>query len=476
MKRLLWLLIALAIFAVGAAVLWPAAPAVPSWVEFRARSYAVSGGALTLSDGKAALVVGGETVWRSEEGVRVQDLLMGDIDRDGAEEAMLLCWRRGRYGESRPFWEEEEKNPDWTQHIFLYDLDPRGLTPVWMASDIGLEAVRWWFDEAARLVIVDRTGRWTAWDWLSWGLTAIDAPEETAVSAAALGELIVHRQIYEYALNHENGRFDGLFAQVAPILSAYDFTSIHQESILVADRADYSSYPFFGAPMAVGEAVIDAGFDVVSLASNHALDKGGEAIDHTAALYGAAGVLCAGIQSADDGAYRPYTLWEGRGIRVAVLGFTQTTNGHALPEDAPYRLHTLDDEAAVARAVAAARNAADFVVIYVHWGTEYQERPDESQLAWARRFANWGADVVIGTHPHVLQPVEWVQGADGHAALVYYSLGNFLSAQTDPACRLGAMARFTMVKTPQGCTVRDDGLLLVETREENGHYTAVLQE
>ena len=87
-----------------------------------------------------------------------------------------------------------------------------------------------------------------------------------------------------------------------------------------------------------------------------------------------------------------------------------------------------------------------------------------------------GADVVIGTHPHVLQPVEWVQGADGHDALVYYSLGNFLSAQTDPACRLGAMARFTMVKTPQGCTVRDDGLLLVETREENGHYTAVLQE
>ena len=231
----------------------------------------------------------------------------------------------------------------------------------------------------------------------------------------------------------------------------------------------------FGTPAEAGEAILAAGFDVVSCASNHALDKGTGAIDRTAALYREAGVLCPGIQPVSDGSYQPYVLLERGGITCALLSYTQSTNGHALPEEAPYVLHTLDDEDQVRRDLAAAGAAADFVLVFVHWGTEYAAEPDEFQLRWASLFADCGVDVVLGTHPHVLQRWEWVAGEGGHRTLVYYSLGNFISAQTDEACRRGGLACFTLSRVGERCTVTDWGLKTVVTREENGLYTTVLE-
>lgn len=143
----------------------------------------------------------------------------------------------------------------------------------------------------------------------------------------------------------------------------------------------------------------------------------------TASFYRDAGIVCAGIQPVADGALRPYEILEVNGIRCAIFSLTQSTNGHALPEDAPYVLHTLDDPEAVQEAIAAGEADADCSIVFVHWGTEYAAEPDEAQRLWAQRFADWGVEVVIGTHPHVLQPVEWVTGVDGHETLVYYSLG-----------------------------------------------------
>lgn len=180
------------------------------------------------------------------------------------------------------------------------------------------------------------------------------------------------------------------------------------------------------------------------------------------------------LQTSADGGFRAYEVLEKNGIRCAFLGFTQTTNGHRLPEDTPWSLHTLDNEDQVLDALAEARADADLVVVFVHWGTEYAAEPDETQLRWARLFAEGGADVVLGTHPHVLQPVEWVEGRDGHKTLVYYSLGNCISAQTDPACRLGGLAWFTAVLEDGVCRIAESGLKTVETLEETGRYTVAL--
>ena len=342
------ILISLAIAAglLAAIALWlgvRAGKGPPDWVEWQSRTLAAGDWTVTLDRGRVTGTAAGET-WQPDPDTRVQDALTADMDRDGEAELLLLTWRQGRYGESRPFWVTEAEDGDrWTQHIDIYDLGET-VRPRWMASDIGLEAEAWRFSETARLVITDRTGAETAWDWLSWGLERVELRPET-VTVAVLGELLVHRQIYDYYLRTENGGFGGMFSELEPVLSAYDVTALHLETPLVDDPADYGTYPVFGTPAEAGEAILAAGFDVVSCASNHALDRGLAGIDRTAGLFRE--VVCAGIQPEADGAYRPYAMLERNGIRIAVLSYTETTNGHALPEDAPYVLHTLDDEARV---------------------------------------------------------------------------------------------------------------------------------
>lgn len=115
----------------------------------------------------------GEAVWQSDREIRVQDVLWGDIDHDGANELILLCWKRGRYGDSRPFWVTEDEKT-WSQHIYLYDWTDGEIRPIWMASDIGLDVAEWSFDETARLVLTDRSGEQSTWDWISWGLSRLE--------------------------------------------------------------------------------------------------------------------------------------------------------------------------------------------------------------------------------------------------------------------------------------------------------------
>lgn len=451
---------------------------LPLWIDWRETELICGGEAqpsrILLEDRRVTVFDGETAVWQSDEGVRVQDMRWCDIDHDEEAELLLLCWRRGRYGSSRPFWVEEDET-SWSQHIFIYDwTEERGIWPIWMASDIRMDAVTWQFDALRRLVITDREGRERAWDWVSWGLQEIELKTPT-LTFAAVGDNLIHYQIYDYALRHFDGNFDDLFLRVLPELAKYDVTSLNHETILVEERGEYSSFPFFGTPVQVGEAVIRAGFDIVSCATNHALDKGVEAIDRTAKLYRQAGVLCPGIQvSGED--YRPYELLDRNGIRCAVFSYTQSTNGAPLPEGSPYAVHTLNDPAQVERDLKQGAEEADFCLVYVHWGTEYQTEPDEFQRQWAQNFADWGADVVIGTHPHVLQPAEWVAGADGAQTLVYFSLGNFISAQTGEACRRGGMATFTVVKEAGVCRVTDFDLLPLVTEDELGHYTTRLEE
>lgn len=114
----------------------------------------------------------GNILWESERTVKVQDILAADIDRDGQDELLLLCWKRGRYGTSRPFWvTEDEKN--WSQHIFIYEWKETRVGASWMASDIGMDAASWSFDPETRLSITETDGRVTRWDWFSFGLEYI---------------------------------------------------------------------------------------------------------------------------------------------------------------------------------------------------------------------------------------------------------------------------------------------------------------
>ena len=479
MKRKIWLLItALCLIGLGVAgILLHRGYLLPVWIKWESKEIVCEEDGMPdkiiLQNRRVTVLQDGDLVWQSENGVWVQDVLWEDIDHDSEKELMLLCWKRGRYGSSRPFWVTEDEQT-WSQHIFLYDWQEGEIRPIWMASDLGLEVENWSFHERNRLLLTDRTGETSAWDWITWGLSHV---KPTTLTFAAVGDNLIHRPIYEYALRHFGGNFDDLFTCMQEELDQYDVTSINQETIYVEERADYSDYPRFGTPIEVGEAVVNAGFSVVSCATNHALDQGVEAIDRTVDFYREADVICAGIQHSEDGTYRPYEILERNGICCAVFSYTQFTNGLPVPEETPYVLHTLDDEQQVRQDLKAGREKADLCIVYVHWGTEYAETTDESQKYWAKVFADCGADVVIGTHPHVLQPVEWVTGVNGNETLVYYSLGNYISAQTDPACTIGGLAYFTAMKENGKCRIADYGLKKLVTQHENGHYfTKLLEE
>ena len=475
-----WITIAAAALLIAAAVilaLYQKGYILPRWIRWQTTEIVCEAERgepqrVTLNNKTVRVYHENAVVWQSGSDIPVQDILWADIDHDMQKELLLLCWRKGKYGASRPFWVTKDET-NWSQHIFIYEWSEEEIRPSWMASDIGLLADRWEFDEIRRLVITNTAEEKSAWDWISWGLQRIELKSESLhqLTFAALGDNLIHKQIYDYAFHHFNGCFDDLFSGVQQELSAYDVTSINQETILVDNPKQYSSYPLFGTPLQVGDAVVNAGFSIVSCATNHTLDQGFEAVDLTVSLYENAGVVCAGAQASDDDTYRPFEILEKNGIRCAVFGYTQSTNGSRIPQDSPYAVHTLDQEQQVRNDLLAGRQAADFCIVYVHWGTEYASEPDEEQRRWAEIFAECGVDVVIGTHPHVLQPYEWVSGTDGHQTLVYYSLGNFISAQTDESCKIGGMAYFTVTKVNESVSVTDVGLKTLITEVSNGHYS-----
>ena len=479
MKRRFFLMIGIAAVCIAAIALYfgfQQRHLLPLWIQWNHVTIREDSlPQISLENRTVTVQQDGSILWQSGDDIRVQDILTCDIDHDSQQELLLLCWKRGRYGDNRPFWvTEDERN--WSQHIYIYDCSTDGVTPIWMASDIGMDAAAWRFDPDQRLVITDTNGQQTAWDWISWGLSNIPLAEPPAqLTFAALGDNLIHFQIYDYAFRHFDGCFDDLFTAVKQELAQYDVTSINQETILVDQPEQYSSYPRFGTPIQVGDAIINAGFDIVTCATNHALDKGPAAIDLTVSLFEDAGVLCTGIQRTTDTDYRPYAILERNGIRCAVFNYTQFTNGIPVPSDTPYILHTLDDPQQVQADLLTGAADSDIAIVYVHWGTEYANAPDEFQLEWAQLFADCGVDVVIGTHPHVLQPWAWMTGRNGNQTLVYYSLGNFISAQTEDACKTGGLAYFTVTKENGQCRITDCGLKTLVTEVENGHYTTKLQ-
>ncbi|MDE6661792.1 MAG: CapA family protein, partial [Lachnospiraceae bacterium] len=170
--------------------------------------------------------------------------------------------------------------------------------------------------------------------------------------------------------------------------------------------------------------------------------------------------------------YHPYTLIVKGGSRFALLNYTSGTHGMKKPEDSPYMVHLLDDEDRVREDIKKAKGDADFIIVFVHWGTEDAQQPDDFQKKWTEIFLDSKVDVVVGTHPHELQPYEVLSDDSGHNMLIYYSIGNFVSAQPEKSCIKGGMARFTVSLTAEGYGITEYALEPLEIiRSSDGRYT-----
>lgn len=412
----------------------------------------------------------GAVIWTSPKDVLVQKVLSADVDNDNREELVLLCWKIGRYGRDRPFWVEKDEKK-WSQHLFVYEYVNGEIKPKWMSSYLGkdLTDVSTYrrADSLNRLLFTDLAGETSCWKWDSWGFTLEDA----AVSFVAFGDNLIHEPIYHYGLQNDEA-FGFLFENFQDIISESDVAAINQETPLVDNPALYSDFPRFGTPIGVGEAIVNADFDIVTCATNHALDKGTDGVNTTKEFFDSQGVICLGIQSEEEREYRPYEVITKKGIRFALLNYTYGTNGIKIPNDSPHMVHLLDDEEKIRKDIEIARAEADFVILFVHWGTENSTETDEFQEKWTEVFLNSHADVVIGTHPHALQPLELLTAEDGHEMLVYYSIGNFISAQSQPTSIKGGMARFTVSPVADGYKITEYSLdPLAITWHKGGRYT-----
>lgn len=295
-----------------------------------------------------------------------------------------------------------------------------------------------------------------------------------------VGDVLLHTPVEESCRQADGSYdYDSLFAYTKDAISAADLALVNQEVIIGGAELGITGYPSFNADFSLCDSLTDAGFDVICHATNHAMDKGRKGLVNCAEYWreNYPQITVLGIHDTADtstacGA-EPVIL-ELPDMKIAVLNYTYGTNGISLPEDMPYAVDMLEEEQ-VAADIQRAEELADFTIVCPHWGTEYRLSPDASQEKWTKIFAENGADLVLGTHPHVIEPVEWVADPEsGHEMLVYYSLGNFVNwtsgTGTGTANRMvGGMAEVTIAKNDDGeAEITDYGVSPVVSHVTSG--------
>ncbi len=275
-----------------------------------------------------------------------------------------------------------------------------------------------------------------------------NAPDSTSVTLLFAGDIMQHGPQIEAAWSEADSTWDyhPCFNYVKPIISAYDIAIANLEVTLAGKP--FTGYPQFSAPDELAAAVRDAGFDVLATANNHCCDRGKAGLIRTLTVLDSLGIKHTGTfrDSADMRSHHPLILTKND-ITIALLNYTYGTNG--LPVHEPTIVNLIDSSRVVNDLKSARNPGVDFVLVFFHWGNEYQSFQSKEQETLARICRENGADAVIGSHPHVIQPMEYFAPDDtnptGH--LLVYSLGNYVSNQRDRYKDGGAMVSFTLSKT-----------------------------
>lgn len=275
------------------------------------------------------------------------------------------------------------------------------------------------------------------------------------VSFYAVGDNLIHPVVYQDALQVD-GDFDfkPMYEYLEKDIESADISYLNQESPIGGDNKGFSGFKQFNTPTAIADDIVDVGFDIVNGSNNHALDQGTDGLRNEINLWKQFDdILYTGVFNSQK-ARDHIPVVERNGIKVAILSYTYGTND-IFPEQT-YHINYFN-EAQIKEDVAKAKTQSDAVIVSAHWGSEGKHEPTRKQNKYAEVFANAGVDVVIGTHPHVIQPIEWVKGKDNHKTLVAYSLGNFLNGQStgDESNVLGGNIRFNIEKLPKGVTIKN---------------------
>jgi len=267
-------------------------------------------------------------------------------------------------------------------------------------------------------------------------------------SFIAVGDALIHDGVYKDAKTNKKDEsgyalydFKDMFSEIKDVVKDYDLKFYNQETIIGGKNIGLSTYPCFNSPDEVALDMIDAGFNIVNLATNHTLDRGEKAILYSRKFWkDKENVLAVGSYDSKED-HDKVIINEKNGITYAILGYTTVTNGLKVPNGKDYLLNVYDKEK-VKEDIEKVRDKVDILIVSMHWGTEYTHKPIASQKEIASYLSSLDVDVVIGHHPHVVEPIEYVGDT-----LVMYSLGNFISAQEGNMKRVGMIAAFDVEKT-----------------------------
>ena len=251
-----------------------------------------------------------------------------------------------------------------------------------------------------------------------------------------VGDVLIHGVIYEESYDSKTNTFDfkPSFEEIKPIASKYDLAFYNQETILGGIDLGLGGSMIFNSPYEVGDAMVDAGFDIVSTATNHSFDKGEQAIINSTKYWNKQkNIIMSGTKTNKNGS--DVKIFEKNGIKFAYVAYTKGINKNVLPEGKEYLVNIFNREKAK-KDIDSVRNKVDFVIVSMHWGQDMGYYPNSKPEPWEnykdgtnpKELANYlstlGVDLIIGHHPHVIHPIEKVNNT-----LVFYSLGNFISDQ-----------------------------------------------
>lgn len=280
-------------------------------------------------------------------------------------------------------------------------------------------------------------------------------PAEYRLDMIMVGDALIHDKIYNDAKTGNTYDFKKMISLIKPITSKYDVAYYNQETILGGKGIGLSAYPMFNSPYEVGDAMIDAGFNLVSLATNHTMDRGTKAIQNSRKYWDSKkDVLAVGSYTSQASRDEVHIVKKNN-ITYTMLNYTYGTNGINVPKkylvnvwpvkgsnpktDTAYQNYKKQ----VKKDIEKVRGKVDVVMVAMHWGIEYTYTPNSYQKDMAAYLSSLGVDIIIGTHPHVVQPIEWIGDT-----LVIYSLGNFISAHEiiNQGNRVGLMASVQIIK------------------------------
>lgn len=309
-----------------------------------------------------------------------------------------------------------------------------------------------------------------------------DPGADGTVHFLAVGDDLIHTRVYKTAAEHaENGEeynFGYCYAHVADRIEAADIAFINQETLICGEGYEVTGSNLnFNSPEALGDALIDIGFDVIGIGNNHILDKGedglGACLDYWHSQVEAhPGLLVLGAYRDYQDEY-DYRITEVNGVKVGFLAYTEHTNGYALPSGSEKEIPYTTDRELMQKQISELSEQVDCVVVSAHWGVEDTHVVTDAVKSLAQDLVDWGADVIIGTGPHTLQTMEYLTRDDGTKGFVYYSLGNFISGQTDSFNMVGGMAQFDIVKTGGEVTIESPVVTPLITQYDDGNLSNV---